>query len=155
MDIDALYAPATEAPSLRVERFLDRSPSQVWRALFEPANAARVWFGSTLETDLRPGGFLRWTGTWEGRDFEDRAIVVACESGTFLDALYFSGMSGLSESPATRLRLVVRLAAEGAGCRVVVEQENFPDAARRDHSIEGWNGILDTVAGRVENALRT
>lgn len=146
MDLDALYTPAPDAPSLRVERLLDLAPSKVWTALFDPAYAARVWFGSTLETDLRPGGFLRWTGSWEGQVFEERAIVVACEPEEILDALYFSGMSGLTESPSTRLRLVVRLSAEGEGCRVVVEQENFPDVARRDHSIEGWNGILDTVA---------
>ncbi|MBK8804729.1 MAG: SRPBCC domain-containing protein [Fibrobacteres bacterium] len=145
MNLDDLYKPAPAAPALRVERLLARTPREVWTALLDPAHAARVWFGSTLESDLRPGGFLRWTGQWEGKSFEDHAIVVAIDDGAFLDALYFSGLSGLSETPETRLRLVIRLSRKGAGTEVVIEQANFPDDERRDHSVTGWNMILDAV----------
>lgn len=145
MDLDALYKPAPDAPSLRVERVLARTPGEVWSALLDPAHAARVWFGSTLETDLRPGGFLKWTGTWEGKTFEDRSIVVDCREPVFLDALYFSNFSGLPETPETRMRLTIRLSPEGTGTKVIVEQANFRDAASRDHSVGGWNGILDTI----------
>ena len=145
MDLDSLYRPVPDAPSLRVERRLSLSPKEVWSALFDPAHAARVWFGSTLETDLRPGGFLKWTGVWEGKSFEDRSIVLDCEVAVFLDALYFSGFTGLTETPENRMRLTIRLAAEGAGTKVVLEQANFRDENSRDHSVGGWNGILDTV----------
>ena len=145
MDLDSLYKPVPDAPSLRVERLLSRNPSEVWNALFDSVHAARVWFGSTLETDMRPGGFLRWTGVWEGKTFEDRSIVVDCQEDVYLDALYFSGFSGLAESPETRSRLIIRLSPEGTGAKVVVEQANFQDATSRDHSVVGWNGILDSV----------
>lgn len=147
MDLDTLYRPRPDAPSLAIDRVLPEVPPQdVWALLFTPIHSARVWFGSTLETELRPGGFVRWTGTWEGCAFEDRAIVLDCDSGAFLDALYFSGFSGLQESPQTRMRLTIRISSEGSGCRVRVTQENFQDIGKRDHSIEGWNGILDIVA---------
>ena len=145
MDLKELYKPTPDAPSLRVERLLARAPREVWTALLDPAYAAQVWFGSTLETDLRPGGFLKWTGVWEGKSFEDRSIVVDCEEAVFLDALYFSGFTGLTETPENRMRLTIRLTPEGQATKVVVEQANFLDATSRDHSVGGWNGILDTV----------
>lgn len=151
MDLEHLYKPAPHAPALRVERVLSRPPREVWNALLDPAQAARIWFGSTLETDLRPGGSLKWTGTWEGKAFEDRAIVVACEEGVFVDCLYFSGFSGKVEAPETRSRLAIRLSPEGAGTKVAVEQENFADETSRDHSIGGWNAILD-AAGKAPSA---
>ena len=147
MDLDTLYRPRSDAPSLAIDRILPEVPPRdAWALLLTPIHSARVWFGSTLETELRPGGFVRWTGTWEGCAFEDRAIVLACERDAFLDALYFSGFSGLEESPQTRMRLTIRLSSEGGGCRVRLTQENFQDGGKRDHSIEGWNGILDIVA---------
>lgn len=147
MDLDSLYRPRPDAPSLAIDRFLPEvSPSEVWALLLEPIHSTRVWFGSTLETDLRPGGSIKWTGSWEGKSFEDRAIVLSCALHEDIDMLYFSGFSGLEESPETRLRLTIRMSREGDGCRLRLEQGNFQDIARRDHSIEGWNGILDIVA---------
>lgn len=145
MDLETLYKPAPDAPSLRVERTLARTPREVWTALLDPVHATRVWFGSTLETDLRPGGFLKWTGEWKGKRFEDRAIVVACEEGVFLEALYFSGFSEYAESAETRMRMVVRLNPQGGGTKVVVEQENFADETSRNHSRGSWNEILDAA----------
>lgn len=146
MDLETLYNPNPDAPSLRLERVLPaQSPREVWTALLDPAHAAQVWFGSNLETDLRPGGSLKWSGVWEGKSFEDRSIVVDCEDAVFLDCLYFSNFSGLQESPETRSRLVIRLSPEGPGTKVVVEQDNFRDVTSRDHSIGGWIGILDAV----------
>ena len=68
-----------------------------------------------------------------------------CEQAVFLDALFFRGIPGLAETPENRMRLTIRLAPEGQGTKVVVEQANFRDATSRDHSVGGWNGILDTV----------
>lgn len=153
MDLDNLYSPRPDAPALSIDRLLPEvSPRDTWALLLDPVHSERVWFGSTLETDLRPGGFVKWTGTWEGRSFEDRAIVLACEWEVFLDALYFSSFSGLQESPETRMRLTIRLDGDGSGTRVRLEQGNFQDDAKRDHSIEGWNGILDIVAKGVPGA---
>lgn len=146
MDLDSLYQPSPDAPALRVERrFAKQSPDKIWNLLLDPAHAAKVWFGSTLETDLRPGGFLKWTGSWEGKAFEESAMVLECRPGVLLDSLFFSAFSGQTESPTTRLRLVLRLEPEGEGARLVVVQENFKDTAARDHSVASWNGILDIV----------
>lgn len=147
MDLATLYDPRPDAPSLTIDRVLAGvTPNEVWTLLVDPIHAARIWFGSTLESDLRPGGFLKWTGTWEGRRFEDHAIILSCEKGIILDALYFSGFSGLEESAGTRLRLTIRLTGEDSGTRVCLEQQNFQDITARDHSVGAWNGILDIVS---------
>jgi uncharacterized protein YndB with AHSA1/START domain len=146
LNLHEYYQPTPDAPSLRLDRLLPkRSPSEVWNLLFEPANAARIWFGSSMEADLRAGGVVRWFGSWEGVHFEDRAQVLESETNALFDAIYFSSFSGQAEGPTTRQRLTIRLAPEGDGTRVLLEHANFRDLTSRDHSISAWNAILDVV----------
>lgn len=153
MDLETLYRPTPDAPSLSLDRIYPEVPPRtIWEGLFDPRQAARVWFGSTLETDLRPGGLLKWTGVWEGKSFEDHGIVLACEDAKSLDCLYFSGWAGRDETPETRMRLTIRLEPAGSGTKVRVEQANFADATSRDHSIQGWNAILDAAAREIPGA---
>ncbi len=135
--------------SLTIDTSINASPGKAWKLLVDPTRVGDLFWGSTVESDFRPGSPIVWKGTWEGKPFEDRGTIVAAEKDALLRYTHWSPSSG-PDVEANRNLLTWRLAPEGAGVRVSFSHENIATEAMRDHSRGMWNQMLARMKEMLE-----
>jgi uncharacterized protein YndB with AHSA1/START domain len=123
---------------------------RVWSALTEPAEVARWMFGTRLETDWTPGGPVTWSGEYQGHAYQDRGEVLEFSPPTVLVVTHYSPMSGQPDFPESYHTVTYRLAADGAGTRVLLTQDNNGSPEEAEHSRRNWLQALAALKAVVE-----
>jgi uncharacterized protein YndB with AHSA1/START domain len=129
-------------------------PDEVWSALTDPAAIKQYMFGTTVETDWRPGSPIVWKGEWQGRAYEDKGTITSVQPGESLQYTHFSPLSGVPDEPGNYHTVTVDLSAEGSGTRVDLSQDGSATTEARDHSEQNWSVMLSALKQYVEDRRR-
>ena len=78
---------------------IDATADRVWRVITDPDAAREFLVGTTMSTDWRVGRPISWRGTWQGRDYEDKGIVLEVDPGRRLVYTHFSPLTGEPDVP--------------------------------------------------------
>src|SRR5688500_5322955 len=124
---------------------------RVWRALTDPAEVKKYYFGTDLKTDWRPGSPITFSGEWQGRKYEDKGRVLEAERPRRMKYTHFSPLSGHEDKPENYHTITVELEPDGDGTRVTLEQDGNADAKERDHSQQNWSMLLDGLRKLLES----
>src|SRR5688500_18463647 len=109
----------TARASTRIAAPADR----VWRALTDPAEVKKYFFGTDLETDWKPGSPITFSGEWQGRKYEDKGTVLEVERPRRLKYTHFSPLSGKPDKPENYHTITVELAPDEGGTHVTLAQD--------------------------------
>jgi uncharacterized protein YndB with AHSA1/START domain len=131
---------------LRMSRRFDASPQRLFDAWTDPALVARWLFTGpdserhAADLDVRVGG--RWTITdrRDGVDYTATGAYLAVEPPHRL--VFTFGMPQFSPEFA---RVIVEIAADGAGAIMTLSQESLPPAHVRATE-DGWSKMFDGLA---------
>jgi uncharacterized protein YndB with AHSA1/START domain len=126
-------------------------PGDVWDALVDPGAIKQYMFGTTVESEWRPGSPIVWKGEWQGRAYEDKGEILRFQPGRSLQYTHFSPLSGLPDEPANYHTVTIDLSPEPGGTRVALTQDGSTTADARDHSEENWSAMLSAVKKYVES----
>lgn len=129
---------------------ISASPDQVWSAITDPAKVKRYFFGSTVESDFRPGSKITWRGEYEGKPFEDRGEVIEAVPHERLRVTHFSPLAGQPDRPENYHELVFRLRHAGPATHVTFTQDNNASAAEADAAADSWHTMLRGLKELVE-----
>ena len=129
---------------------ISASPDQVWSAITDPAKVKRYFFGSTVESDFRPGSSIIWRGEYDGRPFEDRGEVIEAVPNRRLRVTHFSPLTGEPDRPENYHELVFTLAHAGPTTHVTFTQDNNASAVDADEATENWHAMLGGLKELVE-----
>lgn len=129
---------------------ISASPHQVWEALTEPQLIEKYLFGSHVETTWEPGTPITWKGEYDGKSYEDKGEVVACEPERRLEVTHFSPLSGAEDKPENYHRLSYELQPSGDATHVVLTQDNNPSADAAEESRRNWDTVLHNLKEVVE-----
>ncbi|WP_258061708.1 SRPBCC domain-containing protein [Arthrobacter sp. ZGTC412] len=55
---------------------IDAPHGRVWDIITDPAATKEFMFGAELVTDWTVGGPITWSGTWDGKDYQDKGVVL-------------------------------------------------------------------------------
>lgn len=130
------------------------APDAIWRALTDPVQVKRYYFGTDLDTDWKPGSPIRWRGEWQGRRYEDRGVVLEIEPNRRMTYTHFSPLTGQPDVPENYHTIAVELAPDGDGTRVSLAQDGNADAKARDHAQQNWEMVLAGLKEHVEARAR-
>jgi len=122
----------------------------VWDALTDPAAIKQYMFGTTVKTDWREGGEIRWKGDWKGRPYEDKGTILAVVPLRRLVYSHFSPLSGKPDTLDNYHTVSIALAEDGLRTEVTLTQDNNPTDEARAHSEENWVGMLLALKRYVE-----
>jgi uncharacterized protein YndB with AHSA1/START domain len=122
----------------------------VWHALTDPDSIQRYMFGARVTTSWAEGTPIYWRGEWQGRPYEDKGIVLDFEPPKCLEFSHYSARSGLPDVPSSYHTVTIKLAGDGEGTRVALEQDNNPDEKAREHSQKNWQMMLKGLKDYVE-----
>jgi uncharacterized protein YndB with AHSA1/START domain len=129
---------------------ISASPDQVWSAITDPDKVKRYFFGSTVESDFRPGSSITWRGEYNGRQFEDTGEVIEAVPHERLRVTHFSPLAGLPDRPENYHELVFRLDRTGLSTHVTFTQDNNASLSEAEVASDNWYAMLRGLKELVE-----
>ena len=125
---------------------------RVWSALTDPAEVSAWMFGTRLETDWTPNGPITWSGEFQGRNYQDKGVVLEVDRPRRLVVTHFSPLTGQPDAPENYHTLVYELSGNGDGTTLSLSQDNNADDAEADHSRKNWEQALGALKAHVERS---
>ena len=124
---------------------------QVWAALTEPEEISKYMFGTSVETDWRPGSRITWSGEWEGKAYQDKGEIVEIEPPRRLKVTHFSPLTGQEDRPENYHTLTYDLTEQGGSTHVALTQDNNADESEAERASETWTTMLGGLKKSVED----
>lgn len=136
---------------------IDAPLSSVWRALTDPQYIKEYMYGTTVICDWKVGKPIVFTGTWEGKPYEDKGTILKLEIEKVLQYNYWSSFSGIPDIPENYTVVSFELKMLDNKTQLTLTQSHFPTQAMYEHSnsSNGWEEILNLVKKIVERTVIT
>ena len=126
------------------------SPAAVWAVLTEPHHL-RAWMnGADVRSSWQPGAAIEIDVVLERRPFRDRGTVIESVPGRRLSYSYWSEVSRLPDTPATRSVITFDIAATAGGTTLSVRQTNPGRRVAAAHWQFWWPTALATIRDLAE-----
>ena len=125
-------------------------PSAVWKALVTPETIKQYLFGTDTNTDWKPGSPITFTGSWEGKSYEDKGTIITNEKEKQLQYSYWSSFSSLPDNPENYAIVTFDLQPQAQSTRLTVTQDRCTSEESRQHSGQNWNMVLKSIKEIVE-----
>ncbi|WP_163161560.1 SRPBCC family protein [Arthrobacter sp. Alg241-R88] len=124
---------------------VEAPPARVWDVITDPAATRDFMFGTELSTDWTVGGPITWSGSWEGKDYQDKGVVLEVEPGQKLVYTHFSPLGGQEDKPENYHTLTWTLQDQGGRTLLVLSQDNNASAEAAEHSKGMWDKLVADV----------
>jgi uncharacterized protein YndB with AHSA1/START domain len=135
---------------LKISTVINASLSKVWTALTDPEMIKQYFFGTECITDWKKGQPIVFRGTWEGKEYEDKGIILDIEKEKLIKYSYWSSFSGTEDKPENYSTITYLVTPEGNSTLFTVIQEGFKNQEAYDHSKGGWEMLLKGLKDLVE-----
>ena len=122
---------------------VDADAGRVWQAMTDPDLVAQYMMGSRVESDYRPGSPITWSGSWEGRAYQDKGEVVEVDPGRVLEVTHHSALGGEDDVPENYHRVRWELEPSGPGTRVTLTQDGCDSPEQVEQFSATWQTMLD------------
>lgn len=126
------------------------TPARVWEALTDPALVKQYLFGTNLTADWKKGGTIFYKGVWEGKEYEDKGIILDIVPEKLLVTNYWSGFSGLPDAPENYQKVSYIIKEKDGGTELSIIQENNESEEKTKHSEGNWNMVLGEMKKLLE-----
>ena len=143
----------TTTEIIRKEVSVKASLARVWTALTSAEAIKEYLYGTTVITEWKEGGSIRFTGTWDGVPYEDKGTILTCRANQVLEYTYWSSFSGIEDVPSNYAIVKFELKAEEDQTTLVLTQRNSPTAQMQENSEKGWEDVLQKLVHVIEKAV--
>lgn len=130
---------------------IDAPTSRVWSVLTDHDAIEEFMFGTDVVTDWTVGGPIVWRGVWEGKNYEDKGMILEIEPGRRLVNTHFSPLGGQDDKPENYHTLTWTLKDAGGKTELTLSQDNNATAEEAAHSKAMWDQLVEgvkAIAGR-------
>ena len=124
--------------------------AKVWEALTTPRAIETYMFGSKVASEWKVGSPITWKGTWQGKPYEDKGVVVHVVPEKKLQYTHFSPLSGLPDKQENYHTVTVNLDEQEGRTFLSLAQDNNPTEEARQHSEKNWEIMLEGLKKFVE-----
>ncbi|VXB93351.1 conserved hypothetical protein [Arthrobacter sp. 9AX] len=131
---------------------VEAPPQRVWEVIMDPVATEEFMFGAELATDWSVGGPITWRGSWEGKEYEDKGVVLEVEPGRKLVYTHFSPLAGAEDTPENYHTLTWTLQAQGGRTILTLSQDNNATEEAAEHSKGMWDGLVADVKRLAERS---
>ncbi|WP_024286671.1 SRPBCC domain-containing protein [Cellulomonas sp. KRMCY2] len=124
---------------------IDAAPDRVWSVLTDPDAVREFMFGAEVVTDWTVGSPIVWRGVWEGKEYEDKGVILEVEPGRRLVNTHFSPLSGQPDVPESYHTLTWTLEGTAGGTLLTLSQGGNASAEEAEHSASMWDQLVASV----------
>jgi len=125
---------------------------EVWDALTDQETIKKYFFGTEAISDWEEGSSLVFRGEWEGKSYEDKGTILEAIPGELLSYSYWTGFSGLEDSPENYSKVSYTLEQTVDGCILDLKQKGFASEEAQAHADGGWTMILQNLKELLESS---
>ena len=130
---------------------IDAPSEKVWAAITQPDLIKQYLFGTLVTTDWRVGSPIRYAGTWQGKDYEDKGVILQIEPGKLFVSTFWSALSGLPDLPENYKTVRYELNSHGSSTTLTITQDNNDSQDEASHSEQNWVMVLNGLKRLIEN----
>jgi uncharacterized protein YndB with AHSA1/START domain len=123
---------------------------RVWRALTEPEQIKRWFFGTETETDWREGSPIVHRGEYQGKPYEDKGTIVRFEPGRRLVHTHWAPTSGLADRPENYQQVTWTLSGDDGTTELTVSEANLPSGEAKATAEQAWAAALGALRDLLE-----
>ena len=124
--------------------------SKVWDTLTNPDLIKEWLFGTKVISDWKIGTSILFTGNWQGTAYEDKGTILNFDTEKVFQYNYWSGFSGLSDSPENYSVITFELTQKGNPTMLTLTQSNFATETAYEHSDKNWEATLELMKKIIE-----
>jgi uncharacterized protein YndB with AHSA1/START domain len=125
---------------------IDAPAEVVWDALLNPEAIRQFMFGANVSSDWHEGHPIRWKGTWQGKPYEDKGVVLKVKPLRLLQYSHFSQLAGKPDLPENYHHVTIELTADHLHQTVVsITQDRNESREARVHSEKNWVSVLASL----------
>ena len=129
---------------------IDASIEKVWDALTNAEMIKKYMFGTTVNSDWKPGSNITWKGEWQGKAYEDKGEILQIKPKSLLQYTHFSPLAGVPDTQENYHTVTIRLTQENGSTSVHLSQDNNKSEDARKHSENNWNMMLSELKKLLE-----
>lgn len=126
-------------------------PASVWDALTTPALIKKYLMGADVHTDWKVGSPLTYTGTYNGKPYEEKGVIQKLEPRKLLQATHFSSSSGKEDKPENYALVTWQLDDRGDATVLAVSQDGIENEAGVEGAKRNWAQVLEGLRKTVES----
>lgn len=126
------------------------SPARVWEALTTPEQIKEYFFGTEAISTWQVGSPLIFKGIWEGKEYQDKGVILQNEPEKIFQYNYISSFSGLEDKPENYAVITYSLIEVGGGTKLTISQTNLASEEAQKHSEQNWGMILNGLKELLE-----
>jgi len=124
--------------------------SEVWDALTNPKKIKQYFFGTDAVSDWQEGSTLEFKGSWEGKEYVDKGVILKSDPPKLFQYTYLSSMSKLPDAPENYMNISYELQEDNGETMLTIKQENVANEEARKHSEENWKNVLNDLKSFIE-----
>ncbi len=138
---------------LEVKKTIEITASlmEVWHALTDRETIKKYFFGTEAISDWEEGSSLVFRGELEGKTYEDKGTILEAIPGEMLKYDYWSGFSGLVDSPENYSTVTYTLEQTVDGTILSLKQKGFAGEEALAHAEGGWIMVLQNLKDLLES----
>jgi len=104
---------------------IDANVYSVWNALINPDLIKQYLFCTEAISEWKIGSPIIFRGTWEGKPYEDKALVLKSERNKILQYAYWTSFSGLEDKVENYATITYELIENGRKTLLGITQDNI------------------------------
>jgi uncharacterized protein YndB with AHSA1/START domain len=120
--------------------------ANVWDAPVNPEMIRQYMFGTNVVSNRRRGSPIVWKGKWEGKEYEDKGLILDLEPERVIQYSHFSPLSGLPDTPENYHIVTIELSGTGGHTLLSLSQDNNPTEQAREHSEKNWRMMIASLS---------
>lgn len=124
--------------------------AKVWEALTKPQLIKQYLFGTEAVSDWKEGSPVTYSGTWEGKPYEDKGIIKKAIPEKLLQSTYWSNMSGTEDKPENYVLVTYALEENNGKTLLTITQDNCKTEESKNQSEQNWKMVLEKLKQVVE-----
>jgi uncharacterized protein YndB with AHSA1/START domain len=137
--------------SLTTKIKIKAAASDVWKGLTDPEIVKQYFFGTNVKSDWKTGSPITFSGSWDGKSYEDKGIIKEIVPGKYVKYSYWSSMSGAQDLPENYADVSYEVDEIEGVITLTITQDNIKDEASKAHSEQSWQTIFGGLKKILED----
>jgi len=129
---------------------MNASAARVWDALTNPEIIKQYLFGADVSSDWKVGSPIIYKGSYQGKAYEDKGVVLKAEPEKLLLITHWSPLSGTADSPENYHKVSYEIVPQNGGTRVSISQDNNSSVEEQAQNAQFWQTVLEGIKKILE-----
>lgn len=126
------------------------STSKVWDALTKPELIKQYFFGTDTDTTWKKGSPIFFRGEWEGKQYEDKGVIIDIVTEKRIHYTYWSSFFGKEDKPENYNNIHYELSFSNGETTLTISQDGIESQEKLEHSEVNWDMVIGGLKKIVE-----